>query len=123
VTAFLDALKAKDVDRLIEATALRAKTEAKGPFRAVLDSIVEQNPAQEDIDHLAKVLEGMNIMGQNYPRSTGRIGIIVGKTVKRHQVTRTITVRKEKDGWKVVDIGGLADHSKSTSGQSSLRSR
>ena len=125
VTSFLNALKNKDVERLAEATALRVQTkEAKdGPMKTTLTAIVLQNVAAEDLDELATKLEGMNIVGQNVPTSTARVGVTVGKMDRNHAVTRTITVRKEKGGWKVLDISGLRDMEAAASGRSSLTRR
>ena len=48
----------------------------------------------------------MSIMGQNDPHSSGRLGVIIGKSTQGDRVTRVVTVRREKAGWKVVDISG-----------------
>ncbi len=113
VASFLSAVKAKDLDRIAEATALRAgqPTETSPHYQKVFQAILDQSLAPEDLDELAKKFEGMKIVGQNQAKSTGRLGIIVGKagTTGQQQgdtFTRTITVRKELKGWKVVDISG-----------------
>jgi hypothetical protein len=107
VTTFLAALRAKDPERLADATALHAATESSAHYRKVFTAIIEQSLAPEDIDEIAKKFEGMNVMDQNQPKSSGRLGIIVGKSgSKGNSFTRTITVRKEKGGWKVCDISG-----------------
>lgn len=105
MTAFLNALQAKDADRLAEATALRAPRESGPTFRKIFTSISEQSLSPQDLDALAKAFEGMQVEGQNTAKSTARVGIIVGKTDQRgDHVSRTITVRREQAGWKVVDI-------------------
>jgi hypothetical protein len=108
VTSFLNAVKAKDAERLAEATALRAPTEASPRYQKIFTAIVEQSLTPEDLDELAKKLEGMNIIGQNQAKSSGRLGIIIGKNGQQsgESLQRTITVRKEKSGWKVCDISG-----------------
>jgi hypothetical protein len=111
VNSFLNALKAKDPERLAEAVALRAGTpeETSANYQKIFVAILEQGLAPEDIDELAKKFEGMQIVGRNEFKSSGRLGVIVGKTgtqQKGDYFTRTITVRKEKSGWKVCDVSG-----------------
>ncbi|MGE3819676.1 MAG: hypothetical protein AB7I30_09590 [Isosphaeraceae bacterium] len=107
VTSFLNAVRAKDADRLAEATALRAPTEASPSLRKFFTSIAEHSLSPEEFDQLAKALDGMQIIGQNDARSSARIGVTVGKTDETgDHISRTITVRREKAGWKVVDISG-----------------
>ena len=107
----MNALKAKDPERLAEAVALRAGTpeETSANYQKIFVAILEQGLAPEDIDELAKKFEGMTIMGQNQAKTTGRLGIIVGKREGRDSITRTITARHEKAGWKVCDITGPRD--------------
>jgi hypothetical protein len=109
VKAFLNALKAKDPVRLREATALRAVRENEGKANEKLfASILEESMSEDEIDELAKKLEGYQIAGRNVAKSSGRLGIILQKSDKGGDILlRTITVRIEKDGWKVVDIGGV----------------
>lgn len=105
VKSFLAALSAKDPDRLAEATALRAPTEASPELQKVFRSITELSLSPDELNTLAKLFDGMQIQGQNVAKSTARLSIIVGKTDESgDQITRTITVRKEKAGWKVVDV-------------------
>jgi hypothetical protein len=86
---------------------LHAPTEATARYQKVFTAIVEQSLAPEDFDEIAKKFEGMSIVGQNQAKSSGRLGIIVGKTGQKGEyLSRTITVRKEKLGWKVADISG-----------------
>jgi hypothetical protein len=110
--AFLAALKSKDQDKLAQATALRAPTEASTKYQKVFTAILEQSLAPEDLDELAKKFEGMTIIGHNPPHSTGKYEIIVGGTKGTSQFHRTITLRKEKLGWKVVDISGAREFEK-----------
>jgi hypothetical protein len=111
--SFLGALRAKDAEALAEATALHAPTEASAHYQKAFTAIVEQSLAPEDFDEIAKKFEGMTIVGQNQAKSSGRLGIIVGKTGQKGEyLTRTITVRKEKLGWKVADISGQREFEK-----------
>lgn len=107
VTAFLNAIKAKDAVRLREATALRAEQENQGKrTEKLFKSILDESISQDELDDLAKKLDGYQIAGQNIPKSTSRLGIILQKADARGDMyQRTITVRREKDGWKVCEIG------------------
>jgi hypothetical protein len=108
VSAFLDALKAKDLKRLSEATALRASAEAKGvKNQKLFASITDESMTEDDLSELANKLEGYQVVGMNDFKSSGRAGVTLGKQATNgdyHQ--RTVIVRKEKAGWKVADIGG-----------------
>jgi hypothetical protein len=58
-----------------------------------------------EIDDLAKKLEGVHVAGENAVKSTGRLGIYVDKPTEDGGSLRvTLTVRKEKKGWGVMDI-------------------
>lgn len=108
VTAFLDAVKAKDPIRLKDATALRAAEDNKGSRNEKLfASILDESITPEDIEELGKTLEGFQIAGNNVPKSTARLGIILQRQGKNGDtLLRTITARKEKAGWKVDEISG-----------------
>jgi len=110
--AFLAALRAKNPDMLAQATALRAPTEASPKYQKVFTAILEQSLAPEDLDELAKKLEGYAIIGHNTPKSTGKFDVIVGRMQGTSQFHRTITLRKEKAGWKVVDLSGAREFEK-----------
>jgi hypothetical protein len=104
--SFLNALKAKDLDRLAEATALHAPVEAQGKNQKLFAAILDQSLSDEDLTELAKSMDGYQIVGQNTPKSSGRLGIILMKPEGTSQMIRTVTTRHEKKGWKVVDISG-----------------
>jgi len=107
VDAFLDALDAKDITLLSEATALRAATEATPKNQKMFSSIIDQSMTEDDLSQLADKLEGFKIVGENQAVSSGRVGITIGKSNdKGDRLTRTVTVRHEKAGWKVLDISG-----------------
>ena len=107
VRSFLAAVTAKNPERLTEAVALHAPTEASERYKKVFEAILEGSLAPEDLDQIAKKFEGMTISGQNQAKSSGKLGIIVSKSgTNGDTLTRTVTVRKEKSGWKVVDISG-----------------
>ena len=106
VRAFLNALQAKDRDRLAEATALRAQTEAStDKAKELFGKIVDLSISDAEIDDLAKKLQGFRLAGENAPKSTGRLGIYIDKPTQEGSVLRvTLTVRKEKKGWGVMDM-------------------
>ncbi len=79
VKAFLDALKAKDLDRLNESTALRAAIEASAKNQELFQKIFELTLSDSELDELAKKLEGYTIAGENPPKSTGRVDVILQK--------------------------------------------
>jgi len=110
VAAFISAVRAKNLERLAEATALRAPTEAAGKNQKMFTSILEQSLSSDDLDELAKKLEGFQIVGTNQPKSSGKLGVILSKpTNDGGQLIRTVTARHEKAGWKVVDISGVTE--------------
>jgi hypothetical protein len=110
VNSFLNAVRKKDPEALADATALHAgqETETSVNYRKVFLHVLERSLAPEDLDEIAKKFEGMKVMEMLPAKSTGRVGVVVGKSGKTQgeYFTRTITVRKEKAGWKVVDVSG-----------------
>ncbi len=108
VTAFLDAVKAKDPIRLKDATALHAVDDNKGKRNEKLFSaILDESITPEDIEELGKKLGGYSIASFNVPKSSGKLGVILQKQGQNGDtLLRTIPVRKEKAGWKVDEIGG-----------------
>jgi hypothetical protein len=107
VRSFLNALKAKDLDRLNESTALRASREASSTKNQELfQKIIDLNLSDSELDEIAKKLDGFSIAGENPPKSTGRVDVIIQKARERSgYVRRKVTVRHEKKGWGVLDIG------------------
>jgi hypothetical protein len=106
VKAFLSALKDKDRERLTEATALRASTaEEGGKYRDMFGRIIDSSISDSELDDLASKLEGYSVSGENQAKSTGKLGVILKKsTDDGGWLSRTVTVRKEKKGWGVLDI-------------------
>jgi hypothetical protein len=108
VTAFLAALKAKDKDKLAQATAKRAATEAEEKHRKIFSEIIDGSISDDDLSEIAKAFEGFRVMTVLNAKSTGRIGVVVGKMTKGGgHLQRTIMARKEKEGWKIVDVEDL----------------
>jgi hypothetical protein len=108
VNTFLSALRAKDPERLSQATALRAEFEAAEKNRKQLKAIIDKSLPDSDLNDLAKGFEGFTVAGTNQPKSTGRLGVILQKSDGKDMLRRTIEVRNEAKGWKVLDIGGTA---------------
>jgi hypothetical protein len=108
VNAFLNAVKEKDAAKLKEATALHAIEDNKGKRNEKLfTGILDESISEDEIDELAKRLEGYQISGHNDAKSSGRLGVILAKGGQNGEYfQRTITVRREKSGWKVDEIGG-----------------
>ena len=109
VQAFLSAVKAKDKDRLSQATARRSVTEAVEKHQKIFAAILEQSISDEELDDMAKSLEGFQVQTVLQAKSTGRTGVVIGKMDNRDRLQRTVQVRLEKEGWKVLDLGGLID--------------
>jgi len=105
----LNALKAKDLDRLNESTALRASVPHEGGTaknQELFQKIIDLSLSDSDLDDLAKKLEGFAVAGENPQRSTGRIDVVIRKTGEHGgYILRKVTVRREKKGWGVLDIG------------------
>jgi hypothetical protein len=112
VRAFMSALKAKDLDRLNEATALRAQVEASTKNQALFKKIFDLSLSDSDLDELAKKLEGYQIAFENPAQSTARIDVILQKQDQNSNggyFRRKVTVRHEKKGWGVLDIAGAQE--------------
>jgi hypothetical protein len=120
VRAFLSALKAKDLDRLNEATALRAQVEAdSSKNKELFKKIFDLNLSDSELDQLAEALNGYTIAGENPPKSTGRVDVILRKAGNNNNngsnnsngsyFLRKVTVRHEKKGWGVLDIAGATE--------------
>jgi hypothetical protein len=109
VRSFLNALKAKDLDRLNEATALRAQVEASVKSQGLFKKIFDLSLSDSELDELSKKLEGYQILMENPPLSTGRVDVVLQKQDPESNggyFRRKVTVRKEKKGWGVLDIAG-----------------
>ncbi len=106
VRAFLNALKDKDRDRLAEATALRSQTEASTEKKKELfGKLVDMSISDSELDDMAKTLDGYKVAGENAAKSTKSLGVIIRKTQENGDfLSRTVTVRKEKKGWGVLDM-------------------
>jgi hypothetical protein len=110
VTAFLNALKAKDLDRLSEAIAIRAPIEATAKNRDIFQRIYDGNLSESELDELARKMEGYQIAGENPAKSSGRVQVLLRKANANNAgwSTRLVVVRHEKKGWGVCDVLGEA---------------
>jgi len=108
VRAFLNALKAKDRDKLNEATAIRSTREAATEKnRELFTKIVDLSISDAELDDIAKKLDGYHVGGENAVKSTGQQGVYIDKPSDDGGILRrTLTVRKEKKGWGVMDVSG-----------------
>jgi hypothetical protein len=106
VRAFLNALHAKDRDKLAEATALRSQTEATSTKnKELFAKIVDMSISDSEIDDLAKKFEGFRVAGENAVKTTGKLGVYIDRQTEHGDTQRvTLTVRKEKKGWGVMDV-------------------
>jgi hypothetical protein len=107
VRSFLLALRSRDKDRLAEATALRAQTESSSEkSKELFGKIVLGNISDAELDDIARKLDGYRVAGENAPHSRGKLGIVIARpTTEGGYLSRVVTVRKEKKGWGVMDIG------------------
>jgi hypothetical protein len=108
VQAFLNALKAKDLGRLTDATALHAQDESSKRVQQTFQRILEGTLSDSELGTLAAKLDGYQITGFNQPKSSGTFKVILSKRGTGKQSNSTlniiITTRREKKGWGVVDI-------------------
>jgi hypothetical protein len=108
---FLNAVKSKNKDRIADATALRAQNEAHSvALQKLFTQIVDLSVSDEQIDELAKALNGYVISGVDMATSSGRQKVVLGKSNGANgQFRRTLTMRREAKGWKVGDISGQSE--------------
>ena len=107
VRAFLNALRDKDRDRLAEATALRSQTEASTEKKKELfGKVVDMSISDSELDELSKTFEGYQGCGRKRsPQVQASSGSSSGKPDENGDfISRTVTVRREKKGWGVMDM-------------------
>ena len=97
-----------DPVKLREATSLHAAEDNKGKRNEKLfEAILGESLSTDDLDELAKKFEGFQVAGMNVPKSSGKLGITLRKPEQGGDVLqRTVTVRRERSGWKVDEISG-----------------
>ncbi len=109
--SFLAAAQAKDATALSEATAKRAEFLAGAARIELFKAVLSQTATTDMIEQLARDFDGMKVMDVNTRKSSGSVEVIVGKddTQKNNRMSRHLVMRKEKDGWKVLDYTGLRE--------------
>ena len=77
----MSALKAKDLNRLTDATALRAGTDADTAKRNqdMFRRVKEGTLSESELNDLAALLEGYKVSGFNQAKSSGKLGVILSK--------------------------------------------
>ena len=111
VEAFLAAIEAKDIQRLQEATALRAPQHAQNATRRkAFQAIREMSLTPEEFDEIAENMDGFQIARMGRPTEAGVLSFILQKEGDYGStLLRTIDVRKERSGWKVLDVSGISE--------------
>lgn len=102
--AFLDALKAKDPQKLKDAVALRSRLESSAAHRSLFEQILDSSLPAETLKALADAFEGYTIVRPGAVEGTGHQDVILMKSADRGNLQRALTLRKEKAGWKVSDF-------------------
>ncbi|QDV38168.1 hypothetical protein [Tautonia plasticadhaerens] len=111
VEAFLAAIEAKDIQRLQEATALRAPQQAEtAARRKAFQAIREMSLTPEEFDTIAENMDGFEIARMGRATEVGMLSFILQKEGEfGSTLLRTIDVRKERSGWKVLDVSGISE--------------
>jgi limonene-1,2-epoxide hydrolase len=111
VDAFLNAVKAKDVQGLSDATALRAPREAEtATRRRTFQAIREMSLSEDELNTIADDFEGFEVAQMSRPTAAGIISFILRKQGDYGSILqRRIDVRKERSGWKVNDVTGISE--------------
>ncbi|WP_201750190.1 hypothetical protein [Tautonia marina] len=111
VDAFLNAVNAKDIQGLNEATALRAPREAEtSARRRTFQAIREMSLTEEELNIIADEFEGFEVAQMSRPTSAGIVSFILRKQGDYGStLQRRIDVRKERSGWKVNDVTGISE--------------
>jgi hypothetical protein len=105
---FLEALKAKDLEKLKDVIALRAPLQASPKHRPIFANIRDGQLDEATLAEMSEAFDEMKVTDMNTPKSTGLRGVIVSKTEKEsnEMISRTIYIRREVAGWKVLDFSG-----------------
>ncbi|MEW4566281.1 hypothetical protein AB1L88_00295 [Tautonia sp. JC769] len=111
VDAFLNAIKAKDVQGLSDATALRAPREAEtSSRRRTFQAIREMSLSEDELNTIADDFEGFEVAQMSRPTASGIVSFILRKQGDYGStLQRRIDVRKERSGWKVNDVTGVSE--------------
>lgn len=107
--AFYNALKAKDGERLADATALHVQNETPEKHKKMFTAILDKALSENQLNDLSKSLEGYSYAGRNQVKSSAKVTLIFQKYQGNDQYRRTVTMRNEKNGWKVLDISDVGE--------------
>ena len=84
---------------------MQCASAALGSQSPLFQAILEKRLEPETMDELATLFTGMEIVSRNDPRSTGELGVIVGRIDEQgRRIMATLQMRREKAGWKVRDF-------------------
>ena len=104
--SFLAAVQAKDPELLAEAVAKHSEFEAVNEHKPIFAGLLAKTSDPKDLDMLSREFADFQIAGMGNRVGSGSVKIAVGKEDEKGMVKRILTLRKEKDGWKVQDYGG-----------------
>ena len=115
VDSFLSAVKARNIDKIAESVANRAKADASSAkAKEMFNSIHERTLSDDDMAELADDLKDFKVQGMKPASSTGSREVLLSKriqdekTKRSYNLSRSVRVRKEKDEWKILDIGRIS---------------
>ena len=101
---FIAAIEAQDPAAILNATALRSRTETSANNHSLFEAILDEKLTDDDLTKLSEMFSGYKVVDIHNAKSVGRLLIIVDKTTRNEEYQRTIIVRKEAAGWRVVDF-------------------
>ncbi len=105
--SFMDAVEKRDPDLLAEAVAKRARySEYTRRSRELLVSFLDGEPLEFQLEELANSIQDFEVLDGNYsPKQRSLAFVIIGKSTERDVTYRRLYLRKEKAGWKVLEVG------------------
>ena len=78
--------------------------------RELFKKIFDLSLSESELDDLAGKLDGYRISGENPPKSTARVDVVLQKAgAGNDYFRRKVTVRHEKKGWGVLDVAGATE--------------
>ena len=104
--SFLSALKSRDAKAVAEALALHSRYEASGAHKGDFGDILDETASAEQINKIASEFDGFQIQSLGQRLGEGEVKVILTKQDEKSSMSRTLTMRHEKLGWKVQDYGG-----------------
>ena len=111
VETFLNAIKKQDVEALSECIARRATQEPHPRLRDLFIGLEEKTISSADLGELANDFADYKVMTLKPAKSSGQREVVLIKQEADPQYrfaqiihTRTVTLRKERDDWKVIEF-------------------